>query len=91
MLELCTLKCTIIISDSASSSSDSHGNPLLSAEQIAERGRAIKIVYYGDSPLFSSTYFEVLYGSILSFAFIVIPFSYFFFEEDDEQATCCQV
>jgi len=76
-----TLLCVLLIPVdiyNASSSSDSHGKALLTPEQIQQRGEAIKIVYY------------VLYGCILVFAFAVIPFSYFYFEEDDEKVTCCQ-
>jgi len=62
----------------ASSSSDRSGNPLLTPAQIASRGDGLRIFYY------------VLYGLVLSFAFGVIPFSYFYYEEFDEEVTIKQ-
>jgi len=50
----------------------------ISVEEMQQRSNAIKIMYY------------ILYAFILAFAFGVIPFAYFFFEEDDEKATIKQ-
>jgi len=44
----------------------------------AGKGAEIKVLYY------------ILYGCILAFAFVVIPFSYFYYEEFDEDVTVKQ-
>jgi len=76
-----TLLCVFLIPVdiyNASSSSDAQGNPLLTPEQIEYRGNNLRVFYY------------VLYGLILGFAFMVIPFAYFYYEEHDEDVSIGQ-
>ncbi|KAJ4457938.1 putative serine/threonine protein kinase [Paratrimastix pyriformis] len=49
--------------------------PDLSIEGAASRGTVVKIMYY------------VLYGVLFVFAFGVVPFAYFFYEEGDSETT----
>eukprot|EP00164_Ancoracysta_twista_P002856 GFYU01003801.1.p1 GENE.GFYU01003801.1~~GFYU01003801.1.p1 ORF type:complete len:498 (-),score=15.65 GFYU01003801.1:709-2202(-) len=45
---------------------------------IDERNEEIKLMYY------------IMYGVILLFAFFVIPLSYFYYEEEDEEISVCE-
>eukprot|EP00005_Dracoamoeba_jomungandri_P001882 CAMPEP_0174256698 /NCGR_PEP_ID=MMETSP0439-20130205/5906_1 /TAXON_ID=0 /ORGANISM="Stereomyxa ramosa, Strain Chinc5" /LENGTH=457 /DNA_ID=CAMNT_0015339425 /DNA_START=141 /DNA_END=1514 /DNA_ORIENTATION=- len=50
----------------------------LEVDVLDDLGTSIKILYY------------VLYGTMLAFAFAVIPFTYFFFEEFGDNVTFCK-
>lgn len=51
----------------------------MTPEEISVRKTAVRVLYY------------ILYSFILAFAFGIIPFAYFYYEEDDEQVTFRQV
>jgi len=73
-----TLLCLFIIPIdilSVSTTSDSAGNQLLPADVIVQRSDNVRDVYYS------------LYVTVLVFAFGVIPFTYFYYEEFDEDIT----
>jgi LMBR1 domain-containing protein 1 len=69
------LLCVFLIPIDIYSVSTSAG---LSAEEMADRAQGIKVLYY------------VLYCFILAMAFGIIPFAYFYYEEEDEQVTIRQ-
>jgi len=50
----------------------------LTPEEMATRSNGIRVLYY------------ILYSGILAFAFGIIPFAYFYYEEDDEQVSIKQ-
>jgi len=74
-----TLLCVFLIPldiYSVSSTSDPNtGERLIDEATIEQRSRAIKVIYY------------ILYSSVLAFAFGIIPFAYFYYEEADENVT----
>jgi len=63
---------------SVSSSVDGEGKPLISPSDIQVRADAVRVIYY------------ILYASMGAFIFGVIPFAYFYYEEDDEDVTIKQ-
>eukprot|EP00742_Colponemidia_sp_Colp-10_P004484 GILJ01004787.1.p1 GENE.GILJ01004787.1~~GILJ01004787.1.p1 ORF type:complete len:537 (-),score=77.19 GILJ01004787.1:248-1813(-) len=73
-----TFLCVFIIPldiFSVSSAVDSGGVPTKTPEEIAAMGQSIRILYY------------FLYSSLLAFAFCIVPFAYFYYEEDDLDVT----
>jgi len=82
VLGLClTFFCVFLIPVdiyAVSSTVDSNGNALFTREEINTRTEGIKIIYY------------ILYCLVLVFAFMLIPFAYFYYEEDDEDLTIRQ-
>jgi LMBR1 domain-containing protein 1 len=60
---------------SVSSSVNSSGDSIINPEVLKLRGDVIRVLYY------------ILYTSILVFAFIIIPFAYFYYEENDDRVT----
>eukprot|EP01116_Phalansterium_solitarium_P001295 TRINITY_DN11090_c0_g1_i2.p1 TRINITY_DN11090_c0_g1~~TRINITY_DN11090_c0_g1_i2.p1 ORF type:complete len:534 (-),score=117.95 TRINITY_DN11090_c0_g1_i2:208-1767(-) len=73
-----TLMCVFLIPVdiySVSSARDDHGNLTIDADDLNTRSTSLRVIYY------------VLYSSILAFAFVIIPFAYFYYEEDDEHVS----
>jgi len=73
-----TLFCVLLIPVdiySVSSTSDTSGNKLLSPDEIQVRSDAVRILYY------------VFYATILALAFGIIPFTYFYYEEQDDETS----
>lgn len=64
---------------SVSSTVNAEGIQTMTLEEIETRTQGIRVLYY------------VIYSCILAFAFGIIPFAYFYYEEDDEQVTFRQV
>jgi len=76
-----TLFCVFLIPVdiyTVSTTSDEHGNRLVSDSDINQRMEGLRIIYY------------ILYATILIFAFGLIPFTYFYYEEQDEHTTTGQ-
>jgi len=76
-----TLLCVFIIPIdilSVSSTVNGSGERIVSDADIQSRSDSIRTLYY------------ILYSSVLAFAFGVIPFSYFYYEEFDEDVTVPQ-
>lgn len=73
-----TLLCVLLIPVDiylVSGCRDMHGNLLVSQDDLNGLTTSLRIIYY------------VLYIGILAFAFILIPFAYFYFEESDDDTT----
>eukprot|EP01132_Coremiostelium_polycephalum_P004794 gene4794-5979_t len=58
--------------------SDKDGNLIVSQSDIDSRNQSVKILYY------------ILYASVMGFAVLVIPFTYFYYEEYDENVSVGQ-
>jgi len=79
VVSLClSLFCVLLIPVdiySVSSTSNAEGIKVMDPSEIQSRTEGVRMIYY------------VLYSFILAFAFGIIPFAYFFYEEDDEEVT----
>jgi LMBR1 domain-containing protein 1 len=61
--------------------------PWASPERVAGIVFSLKVVYYSTVPLTKEALMVVLYGVDALFCLLIIPFSYFWYEEWDEEST----
>jgi len=72
---LCVFLIPVDIYVISSAKNPADGSFVIDRTELDSRLASVRILYY------------VLYSCVLGFVFIIIPFSYFFFEEEDENTT----